>query len=425
MKLKQEMLNSLALPEGKTDVIYFDDDQPGLGLRLRASGARTFVVQYQYGPKKNRRISLGMLPLGVARKTAGEIMARVRLGEDPAATKAEAHRRAAETVEAALRSYLPMKEKEVRSGSYKQIAWHLLSNAKSLHEMPIIEVTRRDIGNLLAPMAASKSSATTNNFRNSLHAFFHWAVARGLIEHNPVAGTYSIPEKRRERSPSLDELVAIWKVCEDDFCPLDDPEKVPDSMAFATVKPVQHAQFGDIVKLLILTGQRCDEIGGLEVEEISDGVITLPPRRTKNHRKHTIPLSGPAQQIISARLGKVNGRYVFRGGRGGLDMPFVSWSHFKRILDERLVAASAKLEPWRFHDIRHSISTGMNGIGIQPHIVEAVINHVSGFKAGVAGRYNHFAYETEKRQALNMWAEHVMAAVEGRDQKVVPLARCA
>ena len=88
----------------------------------------------------------------------------------------------------------------------------------------------------------------------------------------------------------------------------------------------------------------------------------------------------------------------------------------KMELDQR-----ANIAPWRVHDLRRTASTVMHGLGVQPHVVEAVLGHISGHKAGVAGVYNRATYSAEKAAALALWAEHVLAVVEGRPAKVVSL----
>jgi integrase len=214
-------------------------------------------------------------------------------------------------------------------------------------------------------------------------------MARGLIEQNPVTGTQVVPEEARERVLSLTQLAAVWRACGDDA-------------------------YGSIVRALVLTGQRREEIGGLRHDEIFDGVVVLPPHRTKNGRTHLVPLSAQLQAIL-ARQPEQAGDFVF-GAK-----PFVSWSYGKRLLDTALDEAGVKLEPWTLHDLRRSVATGMAELGVQPHIVEAVLNHVSGHKAGIAGIYNRATYEKEKRAGLAMWAEHVTAAVDRRTATVVPI----
>jgi integrase len=202
---------------------------------------------------------------------------------------------------------------------------HLLDYAKPLHGLGAALVSRRDIGNLLAAIGASSGGPTANKTRASLSAFFAWCMARGLAEQNPVVGTHVAPEQPRERVLSIAELAAIWRACDDDA-------------------------YGAIVRLLILTGQRREEIGGLRFDEVCSGydVITLPASRTKNRRAHLIPLSAQAQAILAERSAQA-GDFVFGGARR-----FVSWSYGKRLLDASLAAAGAKLERWVLHDVRRS-----------------------------------------------------------------------
>jgi integrase len=386
VKLTQSIANNLALPSGKTDAIFFDDDVPGLGLRLRGGGKRSWVFQYGIGAKQ-RRMTLGIAPalsLAAARKTATELHAKVRLGEDPAASKRDGQRRAADTVEATLRLYLPEKRQTLALNTCRSLERHLLRYAKPLHGLGVALVSRRDIGSLLAEVAASSGQPSANATRASLSAFFGWCMGRGLVEQNPVIGTHAARLQPRTRVLSRAELAAVWRACGDDA-------------------------YGAIVRLLILTGQRREEIGGLRFGEIGDEIIALPAGRAKNRRTHVIPLSAPAQAIIAAQPPR--SEFVFG------TQAFVSWSWSKRLLD---AALDTKLAPWTLHDLRRSVATGMAELGVAPHIVEAVLNHV-GHKAGVAGVYNRATYEKEKRIALATWAEHVLAAAEGRAASVVPM----
>jgi integrase len=317
-------------------------------------------------------------------------MLRVRLGEDPAATKREGQRRAADTIEATLRLFLLEKQKTLAPSSYIGVERHLLRYAKPLHGLGVALVSRREVGNLLAAIAASSGGPTANSMRTSLSTFFAWCMGRGLVDQNPTIGTQVAPAQPRTRVLSTAELAAVWHACEDDA-------------------------YGAIVRLLILTGQRRQEIGGLRFCEVTHGIIALPPSRSKNRRAHVIPLSAPAQAILARRLSHA-GDFVFGGAK-----PFPSWSRGKSVLEASLGAAGARLKPWTLHDIRRSVATGMAELGVTPHIIEAVLNHVSGHKAGIAGIYNRATYEREKRSALAMWADHVVAAVEGRADKVVAM----
>ena len=191
---------------------------------------------------------------------------------------------------------------------------------------------------------------------------------------NPVINTNRREERPRDRVLSSDELRTIWRALDNN-------------------------DYGRIIKILALTGQRAGEIAGLRWSEVGDDVISLPGERTKNHRAHDIPLSPTVRELLGARAD----RDLIFGQRGG---PFTNWSKNKAALDAR-----TSLKHWVIHDLRRSVATGMADIGIQPHIIEAVLNHVSGHKGGIAGIYNRAQYSTEKAQALARWDEHVRAVV--------------
>jgi len=154
--------------------------------------------------------------------------------------------------------------------------------------------------------------------------------------------------------------------------------------------------FSQIVRLLLLTGQRRNEIGHLRWAEIdlAAKVIVLPPERTKNGRLHELPLSRQALAILE-RLPRRNSSDFLFSKRG-----FNDWDRVKDQLDQRL-----DLAPWRLHDLRRTCATGMAELGVQPHIIEAVLNHVSGHKGGVAGVYNRATYAEPMREALQRWAD--------------------
>ena len=166
--------------------------------------------------------------------------------------------------------------------------------------------------------------------------------------------------------------------------------------------------YGRILRLLILTACRRDEIGSLRWSEIDEEtrMIALPGERTKNGRTHHVPLSKLAMEIIDSIPRRINRDLVFGEGKGG----FSGWSKAKAALDVQF-----GLKPWRLHDLRRTASTRMADAGVQPHIIETVINHVSGHKAGVAGVYNRSTYENEKRDALDALSNYVLVAVKKAD----------
>ena len=397
MKLTAGLIKSLPLPVGKSEAIHFDDGIPGFGIRIRAGGSRSFIFQYKIGTK-HRRIALGSVravDFTETRKEAQRLYARVKLGEDPAGDKAEAKVRATETLGAAAAQFLArQRARELRS--YDDIERHL-GYAKVLHGLQLASISRRDVATCLTKITADSGAVTANRVRSTLSSFFAWSIGAGMLEHNPVTGTNRNDERARDRTLAPAELRLIWNALGDDH-------------------------YGAILKLLVLTGQRAGEIAGLRWSEVKGAQIELPKERTKNARQHVIPLSEPARAIIEAQPRRINADggprdLIFGLGAGGFD----GWTKCGTVLNARITkVAGQPLPHWTPHDLRRSFATHAADIGIQPHIIEAVLNHV-GHRSGVSGIYNRASYEREKRIALDRWAEWLLAVVDGRDTNVVTL----
>jgi len=201
-----------------------------------------------------------------------------------------------------------------------------------------------------------------------------------LLDANPVTGTGKAAEGgSRERVLTREELKALWRSLGDD-------------------------RFSDVVRLLLLTGQRRNEIGKLQWGEIdlTRKLLILPASRVKNGRQHEVPLAAQAVAILERQQRRNSSDYLF--GRRG----FNDWGEAKAKLDQRTGIAG-----WYLHDLRRSAATYMAELKVQPHIVEAVLNHVSGHKAGVAGVYNRAKYSDEMREALQRWADWLERVANG------------
>jgi integrase len=422
VKLTGSIVAKLELPAGKAEAFVWDDDLPGFGLRLRAGGKRTWVVQYRLGTKQ-RRVSIGTpgaLTAEKARKTAAEILAKVRLGQDFQAQKHKARAEAALTLGAMVIRYIAEHvERRQRPGSQLETKRHLEKHWKPLHGLPLAEVDRRLVADRLGRLARDSGPIAANRARGVLSALFAWAIKQGLADSNPVTGTDRPGEEvSRQRVLSLPELAELWRANGED-------------------------DYGWIVRLLILTGQRREEVAAMRWSELDlkSASWSLPGERTKNKQPHEVPLSAAAMQILRAvprrievdAAGKERERDLLFGRDTG---PFQGWGRARARLDRRLLAArreAAKsagqdleqVKPpaqWTLHDIRRSVVTHMNELSIAPHVVEAVVNHVSGAaKAGVAGIYNRATYLPEKAAALARWADRLATEVEGGEPKVVPM----
>jgi integrase len=248
----------------------------------------------------------------------------------------------------------------------------------------------------------------------ALSSFFSWARAKRHVSADPTIGLDKPAQgKARDRvlntKPDVrraDELRWFWQAC----------AEVPEPYSI-------------VLRLLLLTGARRDELAKLTEDEVSDDLATirLSGDRTKNHRPHEIYLSALAVTLLQSVKRIAGSHYLFTTNGTA---PVTSWSRVKRDLDQAMLRLARQergedftIPPFRIHDVRRTASTGMHAIGVPPHVVEAVIGHVSGFKSGVAGVYNAHAYESERRAALSRWADHIQSVISnGGQSNVVPFS---
>src|SRR5262249_21472342 len=266
--------------KSKTEHIEFDDGMPGFGLRIRVGDKRqhrTFIAQYKIG-SKHRRITLGnvaTVTLEDAKQRAKIIFGKVADGKDPANEKAEARQLASHTLGAVIEKYLETRATTMKPRSYEETKRHLEKQWKPLHALALASIGRANVAAQVSTMEKSGPVAA-NRCRASLSAFFRWAIGEGLCEHNPVAGTNKQEENdERKRALSDAEAAAVWLTA-------------PDN------------DYGRIVRLILLTGCRRNEIGSLQWHEIDlkGKTITLPGERTKNKQTHVVPLSDSAITIL-------------------------------------------------------------------------------------------------------------------------------
>jgi integrase len=390
-----------SLPDGEG--LYWDTGLRGFGYlcRRNASGAirKSFIIQYRNAEGRQRKLKLGdanKLNVDQARKKAERCFAEILLGIDPQGVKEQERIEAARlTFAQAVEKYLAAKATELRPTSLK-LASLYLQNPRyfPLAKKPLHKIERADVAAHLDRINSESGAPTASRARAHISALFTWCLRRGHCNENPVIATEEPKgSDARERVLSGDELKAVWNACGDD-------------------------DYGRIVRLLILTGCRREEIGGLKWSEVDlkAGTITIPAGRSKNHREHVLTLPSVALDILRSCPRREGREHVF-GTRGE---GFVTWTYGKRAL-----LKTSKTSGWRLHDLRHTVSTGMHELGVEPHHVEAILNHVSGHKEGVAGRYNHAQYRAQMAQALARWADHVRSVVDGTPAKIVPLARAS
>jgi integrase len=445
MKLTEQTIAKIEPEAGQRDCLVFDDDQRGLAVRASAKGSRTYLCQYTLDGQKYR-VPLGAcsaLSLAKARQAAAAVMGDVAKGRNPAADRKEAA--AAERAKRA-RDRLTLRvliedwkrlhlvgrresyaDEAVRA-LHSAFAERLDDAAEDLNRTAVVRaldaLARRRKRKDGDGAAKQRGLAMTGRTAAYGRAAYAWAVKRGAVAVNPfTALPIGKSMTKRERVLSDHELAEIWRA------------------AGGVAAP-----YGSIVRLLILTGQRRGEVAGMTWNEIADDLTawTMPGDRTKNGAIHAVPLSIAASTIIKATLPadtkeakrvlaelRSAGALILPGEKGA----YAGWSKAKRALDESIVDARAKaagksgktapLEPWSIHDLRRTVATGLQRLGVRLEVTESVLNHISGTRGGIAGVYQRHDWAAEKRAALDAWAAHVLALAQGRADRgnIVNLAR--
>jgi integrase len=350
----------------------WDSGVVGFGARRQTNGVFYYLRYRHNGSQIMKSIGRHGSPWTpeTARTEAKRLLGTLAGGADPFAQSLSAEGFGAE-----VERYLERKRPAMKPRSFEEVRRFLTNHSAPLAKLRLGEIDRRAIAVLLAEIERTRGPVARNRARSALSAFFSWCVTEGLLETNPVTGTAKVNEGgSRDRILSEDELRQLWHA-------------------------LGNGRFADLVRLLLLTGQRRNEIGALAWSEVdlAGSMIVLPAHRTKNKRKHEVPLSRQASAIIERQPRRNSLPFLFSDVKGYKD-----WDSAKIRLDKRLHIAD-----WHLHDLRRTCATGMAELGVQPHIIEAVLNHVSGHKAGVAGIYNRARYEAEMRTALQRWADHV------------------
>jgi integrase len=304
-----------------------------------------------------------------ARAKALELLGTLSSGVDPFAQSLSS-----ETFGAEIERYLVRKKGSMKPRSFIEDQRYLRKHALPLHGLRLTDIDRRAIAVLLGQVETSSGPTARNRMRSSLSAFWTWAIQEGLADLNVVTGTGRADAgASRDRVLTQDELRKLWRSLGDD-------------------------RFSNIIRLLLLTGCRRTEIGKLAWSEVdlARKQITLAAHRVKNGREFTLPLSAQALAILARQPRRNSSDFIF-AERG-----FNDWDRCKQELEQR-----AGIAPWRLHDLRRSCATNLAELGVQPHHIEAVLNHQSGHKASVAGIYNRAKYADEMRAALQRWADYV------------------
>jgi integrase len=388
-----------AKPPARGRIEYFDAAFPGLALRITENGGKSWCAFYRFRGRL-RRFTIGGYPAikpAQARSEAAAALERVRQGVDPAEEKKS--RRDMRTPEtdtfgAVAHDYLERHlNKNNRESTFLEAKRDLEHDAlPKWRNRPIASITRRDVIDLVDGIITRGAEVQANRTLARLRALFNWAIEKDRVAVSPVA-RMKLPtqEQPRDRVLNNDEVRWLWQACDETGWP-----------------------FGPLVKLLLLTAQRRDEVAGMTWTEIDlvKRAWTIPRHRTKNDRIHEVQLSEAAIEVLRS-MPRIGDGLVFTTTS---ETAVSGFSKTKRRLDAGMLQAKwAELGArkgnvipgWTLHDLRRTATTGMAKLKFPPHIADKVLNHVSGTISGVAAVYNQFEYIDERRDALEAWGRYV------------------
>lgn len=389
-----------------------DAGQPGLYLVVQPSGSMSWAFRYRHAGRP-RKMTIGPFVLGQdatftlakAREAAQEASRIASDGRDPAEVREEEKAPEPELVKVDLVGDVldefvkrHVKKKNRESTQTNTISFIDKRIRPEWKDRDIRTITKRDVVKLLDDIADSGAPETAARVRAILSKFFNWAVDRDIVDASPVPkGSTAKQGASRERVLTDQEVRLVWLACEKAGWP-----------------------FGPLVKLLLLTAQRRNEVAHAARSEFELGgnnqLWTIPLERSKNGKEHLVPLPSLVLEVISG-LPKVGDTYLLSTTG---ETPISGFSKAKKAIDAEMLTIAkeeaaalglkpedVKLEGWTLHDLRRTAASGMARLGVPVHVLEAVLNHQSGSIKGVAKIYNRYEYLDEKRQALTAWAEHL------------------
>jgi integrase len=384
LKLTKSVID--ALPTPAKDVVYWDSGVPGFGVKVTPKGRKVFIVLYRTAGAGSRLRKYTIGPYGrvtlhQAHIAAQKVFAARLEGRDPAGDKRQArHRIVTDSIEALVETFIRDHVSNKRSA--REISRILHREViPSLGSRSIHELKKRDIVDLVTTVSSRGAPKAANKLLKVVKTFLRWCVGRAIIETSPAEG---VP------APSRD--VARDRVLSDEVL----------ARVILGAREMGGA-FGAIVELLTLTGQRRQEVARLTNEELdlANRVWTIPGRRTKNGKPHFVHLSNHALSVLM-RMPRL-GQFIFSNSG---TKPFQAFSAAKRQLD-----ALSGVTGWRLHDLRRTCVSGMARLGIPPHVADKILNHQAGTISGVAAVYQRHEFLAERKNALELWGNHVASVV--------------
>jgi integrase len=387
---------STAKPLGDARTDYFDETVSGLALRVTKHGKRSWCFHFR-SPRDGRRAraTIGTYPatsVAAARGKALEARQHVEAGNDPRLVMA-GQATAGMTVAALLEAYLADPE---RAGlrSRDEIERRLRRNVMPvIGEIKLAELRRRDVRNVTGAMLRRGVKVEATRVFEDVRAMIRWAVQNEYLDANPLDGMTKPAEPTSSNRVLTDvEIRALWT-----------------GLPTALAKSVQCQR---IIQLCLVTGQRVGEVAGMTRAELDLKAREwrLPGSRTKNAAAHTVPLSNLAVLVIKEAIADAGkAAAIFPCGKGSLSPVAVARTILRANDTGRFGIA-----PWSAHDLRRTALTGMARLGVAPIVLGHVANHRTTTRAGVTlAVYSQYAYDKEKRSALDLWADRLTGIISG------------
>jgi integrase len=398
MRFTDRTVAQLTCPDGRKDILTFDDSLRGFALRVTEAGSKSFLFQYTLAGTR-RRLPIGEfgpVTTAAARKQAELFRGQVAAGRDPWAERqaAIATSRTATTAITMSNIVTAWTDKVLshRRPAYTRDATGRLRNYYAdWLARPAVSITRAEVIARIDRLEAERGLVSARRGLAYARACFAWAVKRGMLQASPFTNV-PLPGREIPRDRCLDdrELAALWR-----------------ASGTLSVIPAAFAQ------LLILTAQRRTETAGMRWDELAPDLSawTLPAARTKNARAHVVHLAEPAREILQALPKQVDAACVFPGLG---ERPITNFGGIKAELDAAITAdLGAPLPRWVFHDLRRTVVTALARMGFAPHVCDRLLNHTGGTISGVAAVYQRHEFLAERAAALDAWAAHVLRCASG------------
>ena len=392
-KLSQHEIDT-AKPKD-AEYTLWDPLYSGFGLRIRPSGSKSFVLLYRAYGRNQRRITIGKATtytLKEARRRAVALLRQVEDGFDPATEKATSRNL---TVGQVYPRYRDDRLSELSSGHRVRVEGIFKNRILPvIRNKPIGTISRADVRDIVSRVNSERKPSMANNVHRVMSAFLSWCYLEEIIVGpNPLLGI-PLPNRcpSRDRVLSPYEMAVLWFGCLE-----------------------LSSQWGAGVQLLMLTGLRRSEVFGAQLDEIDPRTRTwtIPGTRTKNRHQHRVCLSNAAMRVIEGLHIHNGQKYLLQSEFTKQPRPITgNTSNFRKL--QKLVEPEAR--NWCIHDIRRSVATHMAELGVEPHVIEVVLNHRSGFRRGVTAIYNRYSYNREVIKAWVLWGETLEKWIESIDE---------